>query len=353
MVKGKISQHQVIFMKDVEPGDMEYLLQFIYLGEVEMLNKDVDGIIKISRELGIVGLSEIKGKEDQEENEERNNPRVAKRKHLTGQKVLTPTKMAKVIRDPELYEDVEDEEDRENQEDKDVEGMEDMEDEEDMEDMEDGEDVEDDDDAVEDEDDEDEDQEDEEEEEGEEEVQDEEVEEDREDHYLLPGQEEVTEVSKLEDLDRQKKEKIENSSLIGSVAKKVEGRNRGRYNYIIGDYVYGGNGLSPVNDGSKILMLCCSSPFKQCRGRAHIDPDTLKVIKFPWTHSCTRDRGLKFQIQMECEMKNLAEMTTDSLRDIYDKVCQKNPSMATRIEFSKCQRMMQRRRNYILRSDKM
>ena len=37
-VRGKINQHQVIFMKDIQPSQMEYLLQFIYLGEVDIPN---------------------------------------------------------------------------------------------------------------------------------------------------------------------------------------------------------------------------------------------------------------------------------------------------------------------------
>ena len=147
----------------------------------------------------------------------------------------------------------------------------------------------------------------------------------------------------------------ENSLLIGSVANRIDGRNRGTYNYIIGDYIYGkdAGGTNSRNDGSKIIMVSCSSAYKQCKGRAHIDPETLKVLKFPRIHSCTRDLDWRLQIQMESEMKSLAETTTDGLRDIYDRVCRKNPSMEARMEFSKCRLMMQRRRNYILRAEKL
>ena len=34
-VKGKITQHQVVLMKDIEPVELEYLLEFIYLGEAD------------------------------------------------------------------------------------------------------------------------------------------------------------------------------------------------------------------------------------------------------------------------------------------------------------------------------
>ena len=54
---------------------------------------------------------------------------------------------------------------------------------------------------------------------------------------------------------------------------------------------------------------------------------------------------MKIQIQMEKEMKNLAETTTDGFRDIFDKVCLKNPSMAARFEYSKTyERMRQQRK---------
>ena len=183
-------------------------------------------------------------------------------------------------------------------------------------------------------------------------------------------QEEVTEVTKSEDLsvsprqsmfqkkvEREKEEMKENTLLVGSVANRIEGRNKGTYNYIIGDYIYAKEqswgGIFHRNDGSKVLVVSCSSAYKQCKGRAHIDPETLKVLKFLRLHSCTRDPYRRVQIQMESEMKSLAETTTDGLRDIYDRVCRKNPSMEARMEFSKCRLMMQRRRNYILRAEKL
>ena len=65
-------------------------------------------------------------------------------------------------------------------------------------------------------------------------------------------------------------------------------------------------------------MMTCSTSYKQSKGRAHIEPDTLKVIKFPFTHNFTRDPDWKFELklQMESEMKILAETTTDSPRSV-------------------------------------
>ena len=60
-------------MKDVDPSEMEYLLQFIYLGEVDIPSTDLERLIAISRELGIVGLNAVKSEKEtaQEETSER------------------------------------------------------------------------------------------------------------------------------------------------------------------------------------------------------------------------------------------------------------------------------------------
>ena len=63
-VRGKINQHLVIFMKDIKPSEMEYLLQFIYLGEVEIPSLELERLITISKDLGIIGLDAVKKEED-------------------------------------------------------------------------------------------------------------------------------------------------------------------------------------------------------------------------------------------------------------------------------------------------
>ena len=148
--------------------------------------------------------------------------------------------------------------------------------------------------------------------------------------------------------------KIENNSLVGSVAKTMEGRSRGRIKrstlYIIGDYLYTKTGLQVHDDGSKVLMIRCSIE-KLCKGRAHLNPETLQVIKFPWIHSCTRDPDLKFQIQMENEMKDLAKTTKDNLKDIFNRVCLKNPVVGKRIEYKRISETMRKRREMIMKVD--
>merc|ERR1719414_2009512 len=103
-IKCKMPQHQVIFMKDVDPSEMEYLLQFIYLGEVDIPSTDLERLITISRELGIVGLNAVKSEKEatQEETSERRMPKVAKRirKPPTIKEVPTP-KRPRVKADPE------------------------------------------------------------------------------------------------------------------------------------------------------------------------------------------------------------------------------------------------------------
>ena len=151
-------------------------------------------------------------------------------------------------------------------------------------------------------------------------------------------------------MDRKRQEQGENCPMIGNIAKTMVGRNstfkKKSTLYIIGDYIYVKIGLNCEDDGSQVLMLRCSSSQRQCMGRAHIDRETLKVLKCPWPHSCTRDPDLKYQLEMENEMESLAETTTDRARDIYNKVCLKNPNVATRIKFSKVCVMIHRKRKF-------
>ena len=54
-------------MKDIDAAELEYLLQFIYLGEVDIPSTDLERLIVISRELGIVGLNAVKSEAEQAE----------------------------------------------------------------------------------------------------------------------------------------------------------------------------------------------------------------------------------------------------------------------------------------------
>ena len=69
----------------------------------------------------------------------------------------------------------------------------------------------------------------------------------------------------------------------------------------------------------------------QCKARAQLNPETLQVVKIFGDHNCVTDPDLKYQIRMESEMKALAETSGDSLKDIFDRVCRKNPSVAQRL----------------------
>ena len=128
----------------------------------------------------------------------------------------------------------------------------------------------------------------------------------------------------------------------GSIATTMHGP-MGRYGrstlYIIGDYLYcHGKWVS-----DKVKTRCRNS--KQCRRYAYLDPETLKVIKFTGgEHVCIRDPDLKFQIQMENEMKERARASAKgskaSFRKIYDTVCKKNTAVASRITFSRMYKAM-------------
>ena len=70
--------------------------------------------------------------------------------------------------------------------------------------------------------------------------------------------------SKLQqNIDRNKQEQKENSSLIGSVAKTLEksrSTQPGKSTlYIIGDYLYNKSKLNCSNDGKKVLYLLCKT----------------------------------------------------------------------------------------------
>ena len=46
----------MIFLKDVDASEMDYLLQFIYLGEVSIPSNELHRLVEIAGDLGIVGL---------------------------------------------------------------------------------------------------------------------------------------------------------------------------------------------------------------------------------------------------------------------------------------------------------
>ena len=49
----------MIFVKDAEPSEMEYLMQFIYRGEVDIPSEDLERLIEIAKDLGIIGLDAV------------------------------------------------------------------------------------------------------------------------------------------------------------------------------------------------------------------------------------------------------------------------------------------------------
>ena len=126
--------------------------------------------------------------------------------------------------------------------------------------------------------------------------------------------------------------------MLGTVAQTMQGRRRGSTLYIIGDYLYS-NG---VLQNKKVKMRC--RDLKNCISYAYLEPDTLKVIKFTREHTCIKDPYLKYQIQMENEMKEMAESNAqgskDSFREIYNIVSKKNPEVASRISFWRMYKVM-------------
>ena len=323
-VQCKIQQHLVIFMKDMAPAEMEYLLQFIYLGEVDIPSTDLERLITISRELGIVGLNAVKS--EAEEAEGRRTPKAAKRKFAPTKKQpqieqqlqeAPILKKSKVMRDSEpIYKYVE--EDQEDEVSQDL-NMDDHGNDEDNEAEEDGN------------------------------VEDAEIM----DSYHEEAVDDVSSYNRgmIKKIRKRKKENLIDYPLIGSVAQTMKGNRRGKSTlYIIGDYLYFNGTLQPNN----ILRAKCRK-FRtgsiSCKACAYIEPVTLQVLKLTGKHSCTKDPDMKHQIQMETEMKELAETTRDSFKAIYKRVSLKNPAIARRIPYERiCKAMIRRRgemkRNY-------
>ena len=135
---------------------------------------------------------------------------------------------------------------------------------------------------------------------------------------------------------------LNNSPIEGSIATPMQG-SMGRRStlYIIGDYLY----CNGVLQSNKVKTRCRNS--RQCRRYAYLEPETLRVIKFTGEHICIKDTDLKYQIQMESEMKELAESSVQgskaSFRKIYTSVCMKNPTVASRITFSRMYKAMDNR----------
>ena len=124
-----------------------------------------------------------------------------------------------------------------------------------------------------------------------------------------------------------------------SVATTMQGaQGRSSKLYIIGDYLF----CNAKIVSNRVQTKCRNS--RQCRRYAYLEPQTLKVIKFTGEHFCIRDPDLKFQIQMENEMKELAAASAQGskakFREIYDTVCKKNPTAASRITFSRIYKSM-------------
>ena len=91
-------------MKDIDPAEMDYLLQFIYMGEVEIPSADLERLVKISKDLGIVGMDAVKEKEV----EGKRASRKAKRKLTPSQEMPKKAKVEADVDTDSLYDEDED-----------------------------------------------------------------------------------------------------------------------------------------------------------------------------------------------------------------------------------------------------
>ena len=289
-------------MKDMDQADLGYLLEFIYLGEVAVPNVELERLITISRDLGIVGLSNALGEEDDMVDDKR-ELRAVKRKPLQ-------TKRAKAKRardDPRpSYDDSQDdhiflEDYIDNTFDCDVDIGEACEDDESFGDKE----------TVK-----------------------------KERRQKMENEDVKGEESDDEDVDDDG-DNIPPDAIFATITEGITGKGNV---YVINDYLYNHYGSRE----RKHFHLRCRN-FKSglipCRASALIKKKTLQVVKFSREHSCVRDPDLRFEILAKNEMKELAETTSDSFRAIFEKVCLKYPGMSSRINFESVRVPMGRRRN--------
>jgi hypothetical protein len=56
--KSRVQAHPIVFLKDVEPRHMEQLLQYMYRGEINVLQNDLGPLIETARALQVKGLAD-------------------------------------------------------------------------------------------------------------------------------------------------------------------------------------------------------------------------------------------------------------------------------------------------------
>ena len=112
-------------------------------------------------------------------------------------------------------------------------------------------------------------------------------------------------------------------------------------------YVIGGNLYSREKLYNGTLSVRCihhKAKTKHCKARAQMDERTRQVIKRIEVHTCEQDPNQKAQIVLESKMKQLATITGDSTRKIYDSVSLENPIVAAKIYFPRIEAAMRKRR---------
>ena len=275
-------------MKDMDQADLGYLLEFIYLREVDVPNAEHERLIRISRELGIVGLNK-------EMVDDKRALKTVKRKS-------TPNKKAKAKKardDPHpSYDDFQD----------DHVFMDDYMDDTFECDVNIGEGCE-----------------------------------DGEETKPYHGDGDI----KGEVNDDDEDDDVTDIPPDGTFATITEGVTGKGNVYVIGDHLYNHCGS---RERKHAFLKCrkgphnCKSGVIPCRATATIVKKTLQVIKLSGEHSCARDPDLRIEILAKNEMKELAETTSDNKRDIFNRVCLKYPSIAKRINFDSMRVIMGRRR---------
>ena len=122
-------------------------------------------------------------------------------------------------------------------------------------------------------------------------------------------------------------------------AEEMEGQRKNSKVYAIGDHLYC---LEKKYKG--LLIVKCTHYKKSCKGRAHVEEHSLRVVEVRGDHTCNQELTLKVRLEMESKMKMLASTTGDSIRKIFDDVSLENPTVAAEIPFPRLESVMRARR---------
>ncbi|XP_048515146.1 uncharacterized protein LOC125501954 [Athalia rosae] len=116
---------------------------------------------------------------------------------------------------------------------------------------------------------------------------------------------------------------------------EIAGTRRNTVRYIYEEYEYHIDTMSPV------IYRCATRKTTGCRGTARVD--AAGVVTVYWPHKGHQpNRNVLEEAHMRQEMLDLAARTNAPPKEIFDKVCRRNPVVALNFSFVVIKRAIQR-----------